>query len=415
MSSIEWEIKSNRSFDQLIIKLDPYTKIIDYQLQLINSRDIVSIFPLAVIREKARLMISAELGSNNRIDEVDAANKGLPQKGLQRFVQLSELISEVQEYLFTIHQILIHPDLIRFRYAPSDENEGSPILVILPASTAVDHDDMVVDRLIPEWSEFYGISNEISTALKNSYQANGWAGLAECADLAIAKQRSPKKDLKHKFSEKLSVKQAKPIKNSRSKGSRLVFVWLSISTVFTILSKTSLLSISASIKILISIALVLFGIVLLAKSDLLPNSIKRIELPSSLRLNNSRFKDRSSKNCTELISRNADSYGMAILAEGLPGTPQENEGKRAFILLDEFIIGRDNDNSDLFLDSKTVGRQHARISRHEGSYFITDLGSKNGTRLDGRRLNRNEEYLLPDRCRLQFADHVFFFQNEEPL
>ncbi len=415
MGSIEWEIKSKRSTEQLRIKLDPHTKIVDYQLQLINSRDIVSIYPLAVIKGKAGLMISVELGSNNIIDVIDAAERGLPQKGLQRFVQLSEVISEVQEYLFAIHQILIHPDLIRFECFPCDEKEAQPMIVILPISAAVDHDDIVLDKLIPEWTKFYGISNEVSTALKNSYQENSWTGLAEYANLVIAEQNFSKKNLKHKTSCTYARNKKTSTKKKRSKGSRLVFVWLAISTVFTVLSKTSILSISASIKILISIALVLFGIVLLAKSDLLPSPIKRIEPPSSLRLNNSRFKDRSSKNCTELISRNADSYGMAILAEGLPGTPQENEGKRAFILLDEFIIGRDNDNSDLLLDSKTVGRQHARISRHEGSYFITDLGSKNGTRLDGRRLNRNEEYLLPDRCRLQFADHVFFFQNEEPL
>jgi pSer/pThr/pTyr-binding forkhead associated (FHA) protein len=124
---------------------------------------------------------------------------------------------------------------------------------------------------------------------------------------------------------------------------------------------------------------------------------------------------KSKDNQTVLLNQNNDNYGIAILSEGLPGTPQENEGLRAFILLDEFIIGRDESQADLYLDDKTIGRKHARITRREGEFFLTDLGSKNGTRIDGRKINKNEDIMLPDRCRLHFADRAFFFQNEEPL
>ena len=103
---------------------------------------------------------------------------------------------------------------------------------------------------------------------------------------------------------------------------------------------------------------------------------------------------------------------MAMLAEGKPGTPEENEGLRAFILVDEFIIGRDPKNADLVLTDPGVGRIHARIIRRAGSFLISDLGSKNGTSLDGKKLLRHEETLLPDRCILQFADRAFYFQAD---
>ncbi|MBP8989708.1 MAG: FHA domain-containing protein, partial [Clostridia bacterium] len=95
-----------------------------------------------------------------------------------------------------------------------------------------------------------------------------------------------------------------------------------------------------------------------------------------------------------------------------PGTPAEHEGRRAFILVEEFVIGRDPKKVDLCLPDPSIGRMHARIVRRAGSFFICDLGSGNGTHLDGRRLPKHEEYLLPDQCLLQFADQLFYFQAE---
>lgn len=113
---------------------------------------------------------------------------------------------------------------------------------------------------------------------------------------------------------------------------------------------------------------------------------------------------------TVLLTANPADFRMALLAEGKPGTPEENEGLRAFILIDEFTIGRDPKTCDLCLSDPGIGRQHARITRRAGSFFITDLGSRNGTRLDGIKLQKNVENLLPDQSLIQFADHSFYFQ-----
>lgn len=115
---------------------------------------------------------------------------------------------------------------------------------------------------------------------------------------------------------------------------------------------------------------------------------------------------------TMLLSASPADFRMAMLSEGKPGTPEENEGLRAFILVDEFIIGRDPKNADLVLTDPGVGRIHARIIRRAGSFLISDLGSKNGSSLDGKKLLRHEETLLPDHCILQFADRAFYFQAD---
>ncbi|NLV98434.1 MAG: FHA domain-containing protein, partial [Clostridiaceae bacterium] len=103
-------------------------------------------------------------------------------------------------------------------------------------------------------------------------------------------------------------------------------------------------------------------------------------------------------------------FRMACLSEGLPGSKEEKLGHRAFILIDEFLIGRDSDLVDFWIDSQNVSRQHARISRRQGSFFLEDLGSRNSTLLDGKKVNKHKEYLLPDKCRLTFADKAYYFE-----
>lgn len=107
-----------------------------------------------------------------------------------------------------------------------------------------------------------------------------------------------------------------------------------------------------------------------------------------------------------------DLFRLAMISEGPPGTVAESEGLRAFILVDEFLIGRDKLICDLVLPEKSVGRLHARISRHGSHYFLEDLGSANGTTLDGKKLNKHQTQLLPDQCRLKFAERTFYFYVE---
>lgn len=415
MVFIKWKIKANRSHDLLIAATNDNDIIIDYQLQLINSQEIKYVFPLAVIKRAGDQIISAVLGKNNTFQNIDIQSKGDTHAGLHRLIQLAEAITKIEDNLFLPNQILPHPDTIRYRMSDkTDENNNyEPVIVVFPVNVAIDHDDIVLEKLFPIWSEFYGFPADLQQNLKYGYENSKWLGLVQAANDVFDNKITTKKNQDKKTVRNSDSPQKDKTTKGRINQTLLPIIWCSISAVFLVLSRISILSSWRSFRIIFGILLVILGIYLILKSsnlDTVRKWIQKLQLPKP-----SFLKEKTSTNCTELITRNAESYGMAMLSEGLPGTPQENEGIRAFILLDEFIIGRDEEQTDLCLENRTVGRRHARISRHEGSYFIADLGSKNGTRVDGRRLNRNEEYLLPDRCRLQFADCVLFFQNEEPL
>lgn len=53
---------------------------------------------------------------------------------------------------------------------------------------------------------------------------------------------------------------------------------------------------------------------------------------------------------------------------------------------DEAFLGRSSGSSDLVIDDPTVSRRHLAIKAVRGGFEIRDLGSSNGTRVDGRAL-----------------------------
>ncbi|KEO81338.1 FHA domain-containing protein [Tumebacillus flagellatus] len=57
-----------------------------------------------------------------------------------------------------------------------------------------------------------------------------------------------------------------------------------------------------------------------------------------------------------------------------------------------------------------TSRQHAEIQARFGEYVLQDLGSRNGTTLNGKRLAQQEEALLQPGDRIQFATVTVTFE-----
>ncbi len=61
---------------------------------------------------------------------------------------------------------------------------------------------------------------------------------------------------------------------------------------------------------------------------------------------------------------------------------QSGGESKTFALSDSTVLGRGS-TADFALPDSSVSRQHARIEQRESDYFILDLGSRNGTRVNG--------------------------------
>lgn len=77
--------------------------------------------------------------------------------------------------------------------------------------------------------------------------------------------------------------------------------------------------------------------------------------------------------------------------------------------MDELLIGRDAD-CDLRLNSPVVSRRHATISIKWGGFVITDLGSKNGTFVNGEQV---KEKSLRDGDEVTFGTIKALFRNPQ--
>lgn len=78
------------------------------------------------------------------------------------------------------------------------------------------------------------------------------------------------------------------------------------------------------------------------------------------------------------------------------------------------IIGTSKGNADICLDEcRVVSRRHARISCEQEQYYLEDLGSKNGTYLNGIELEADTPVLLKDKTVIRFANQEFLFLLEK--
>ncbi|TPV95013.1 MAG: FHA domain-containing protein [Myxococcales bacterium FL481] len=78
---------------------------------------------------------------------------------------------------------------------------------------------------------------------------------------------------------------------------------------------------------------------------------------------------------------------------------------------DHFTVGRDDQNH-LVLDRTNVSKQHLRLARRDGTIELVDLGSTNGTYLNGRKLRAPAAVRRSDR--IYVGDYILMLEGDDP-
>jgi pSer/pThr/pTyr-binding forkhead associated (FHA) protein len=77
---------------------------------------------------------------------------------------------------------------------------------------------------------------------------------------------------------------------------------------------------------------------------------------------------------------------------------------------DSLTIGRVEKDNDIVLDSADASRQHCKLTREGEAWFVEDLKSRNGTRVNGRKVTKFEladgDEIQVGTVRLQFLAHA---------
>jgi pSer/pThr/pTyr-binding forkhead associated (FHA) protein len=74
------------------------------------------------------------------------------------------------------------------------------------------------------------------------------------------------------------------------------------------------------------------------------------------------------------------------------------DGQRYLLTGHTMTIGRDRGNDLALANDTKVSRTHARVRSRDGQWMVSDLGSRNGTKVNRRRI---EEHLLRDGDQIQ--------------
>ncbi len=97
---------------------------------------------------------------------------------------------------------------------------------------------------------------------------------------------------------------------------------------------------------------------------------------------------------------------LTWLPEAVPagGIAEENQ------YISAITIGREASN-DLVIENPEVSRSHARLERRADGYYLSDLDSSHGTRLNGQKISGT--VALPASSWINIRGHNFFFNGEK--
>lgn len=408
--------------NQVIYALGKGESWVDFQLDfLIQSRPGWAL-ETAIRVKDGNSQLLLDLSGLATAESIDARTMYVPDQGEARLKAIMDAYGRALDALFSPPQIIMAPDQVFF-----DLSTGQARLMVLPATRQGGSDSL--ETLIQSMAKAYHLKRETMDAF-----------LAQAQDLDPSKSGFDLESEPQPAQIPTSGKDAAHQRNPMPDGTDRIISWSKLGLIVAHLALPLLwaliwiesrknnwgfsgfaipdsfrswgyLILGGSAMILLLVDLIVSGFW---------RQVHRLATSAGGKLHSHRAGNKvpstpvqvsaaGASDQTELIQVQQSAYRLGLLSVGMPGTPQEMEGLRAYILVDEFLVGRDDAVCDLPLPTGSVGRRHARITRREGSFFITDLGSKNGTSLDGRRLNKLESYLLPDRCRIEFADQAFYF------
>lgn len=86
--------------------------------------------------------------------------------------------------------------------------------------------------------------------------------------------------------------------------------------------------------------------------------------------------------------------------------------EKIHISKDIFKIGRRLGEVDYVTDNKAIGKVHMEFRIVDSKYYIVDLKSKNGTFINGKRLESSREYEVENKDIIMLANSKFTFQIE---
>lgn len=366
-------IKSYISQDKkyLLVELENYN-IINYQVEIVNNNEGIFLLPIRERKVNEKVKIETDISGKHSVGQYIKAKKLTYDLFLKIALKICDIHLKCEEYLLKPQNILIQNNTIFI-----DKNTDEIYMVYLPIKNEkLDNNIENLKKYIVSLSQSissvnniddYNLVSEIVKYL-NSKEVN-IKKLKKKIELFIQKKNAeniivtpqPKEVVeevirKKSFFQKIKSMFSKNNKEKRSKGNSANKIEKTNGTNVRLINEDS-------IELNIS------------ENSIIEQAVKNKKSNGYLTIENSTGKERIELN-KEIL-----------------------------------LLGRMSGVVDYVLDSNVVGRVHARIENIDDCYYITDLGSKNGSYLNGARLVANEKYKLEDNSHIKLANINLYFNK----
>jgi len=128
-----------------------------------------------------------------------------------------------------------------------------------------------------------------------------------------------------------------------------------------------------------------------------------------------------------VYAESGDSERMTVLLvsdnKGMPKAPAGDSKKSVWLTRikgnektalsgDVLYIGRGSQNDYCIAGNASIGRRHAVLEKYEDGYYLQDMGSVNGTSVNGKGLTGEEKRRLKNGDRIRLGDEQFIFEDK---
>jgi pSer/pThr/pTyr-binding forkhead associated (FHA) protein len=93
----------------------------------------------------------------------------------------------------------------------------------------------------------------------------------------------------------------------------------------------------------------------------------------------------------------------------MPSIKRLDDGETVVIRQWPFRIGRMAEQVDFYIKNPAIGRIHVELTKGSDGYCITDMNTRNGTYINGVRIEPNREQPINDGDRFMLANEEFQF------
>ncbi|MGL5649511.1 MAG: DUF6382 domain-containing protein [Clostridium sp.] len=422
-------------YDKYLVLNTEKEKLLSYQLEMINNNRECGILEIEAKQFNSKLELNYKVVNLESLEEYIINTEMDERKLINIIKSISNIVNSYENYfldqdnyLLEIDRIYINPinNVIKMVYIPLEENvnedfekEFKKLIKELVTTTMnknwVDTNKLGVSTLEYLENNNFNIVNfekfilsfqksDTTTMNYNSQIKNKNLEKNNQNKYKIVENKTVADNhLKSEKKEQRNVFESKKTKKSLEV-SKIVFV---ISTLFLIIGiYVSITSneLSTMIKLFIGIGSLL-SIVVLIMLFIKKNNNKEKNTEEKFRFNENQIKfNNFNENdyCTEILEEEKSFYLIK---------KDDKFAEKIKITNNDFIIGRLKDEVDFCIPIKTVGKTHAKIVKEKNENYLIDINSKNGTYLNGKRLDANKAYQLTDNDEIIFVNNKYIYKE----